>query len=361
MDQKRLFTFILFFCSLISCKRSSDILVEVKEVDFRNKTSDIIHGEEIISIPGVSDYLLFDSLLMFITSDPSGQLKVYNSNTMKALGSFCSKGRARNEFQKALLVTNQIYSNENGHTILPLNNYTHEIREIDVTESLAQGKTVIVGISENANAGEGATIYLDNNLDYRFEYTKNKYEYDEKKRGVPCVYTVIQPSGKRTKIKVFNSKMDVTNEKFDLAPYTGNLYKHPSRNLVVERFSYMEYLLFFDFDSDKRYAVHQIDALTFADIYDKKTRRENDYSFTDVATTENYLLLLYWRGDYYLDVPDKNGANEVLVFDWEGNYIKGFKFDRTIIRIEYDETHQILYALDENETLYKYDWKDLLP
>lgn len=361
MGKKKVFTFIMIICSMVSCKRSSDLLVEVKELDFRNKTSDVVHGEEIISIPGVSEFLLFDSLFMFITSDPSGELKVYNSNTMKHIGSFCAKGRARNEFQKALLITNQIYCNEKGHIILPLNNYIHEIREIDITESLAQGKTVIAGICENTNDGAGATIFLDNNLDYKFVYTKNKYEYDEKKRGVPCLYTVIQPSGKKSKIKVFNSKMDVTNEKYDLSPYTGNLYKHPSRNLVVEKFSYMEYLLFFDFDSDQKYAIHQADALSFADVYEKNTRREKDYSFTDVATTENYLLVLYWRGDYYLDVPDKKGANEVLVFDWEGNYIKGFKFDRPIIRIEYDETRHILYGLDENETLYRYDWKNLLP
>lgn len=357
----RNFIFILILiCSAISCKRNPDILVEVKESDFRNKTDVVINGEQVLNVIGASGCLLFDTLFMVITNDPSSQLKVFSSNTLKPIGSLCPKGRARNEFIKAILPPNQVYYNELGHVILPLMNYDAEVKEVDVTESLIEGKTIIKGVVEYSSAG-GTTIYLDNRLDYRFEYISNKYEYDEERKGVPSLYTVVQPNGKKKEIKIFDDKMDIKSERNEIYPYIGVMYKHPSRNLVVQPFSYMEYLLYFDFDSDTQFAIHQKDALSFNDLFDRKNKRENYYSFTDAATTENYFIILYWRGDYFLDVPDRKGAEEVLVFDWNGNYMNGFKLDRQISRIEYDEKKHILYGLEsKEEKIYAYNLEDYL-
>ena len=58
-------------------------------------------------------------------------------------------------------------------------------------------------------------------------------------------------------------------------------------------------------------------------------------------------------GDYH--VP------EVLIFFFFCKYINGFKLDRFVTNIEYDETKNVLYALDYKEQLYAYDLSGLLP
>ena len=59
--------------------------------------------------------------------------------------------------------------------------------------------------------------------------------------------------------------------------------------------------------------------------------------------------------------PNRKGNNEVLIFDWDGNYISGFKLDRQLSRIEYDEINHTLFGLDSNETIYAYDLEGILP
>lgn len=361
MLTKRL-SFILIVCCIISCNKNPNILVDVHEMDFKNKTSDIIHGHVAIQdIPGANNILQFDTLLLVFTSNPSGQLRIYNSFTMDYLGSFCQEGRAKNEFTKALPTTNQIFFNDKGHIILPLVNSPDELKEVDITESLVQGHTVVLSTRECLRFNKGVVIYLNNNFDYKFEFIRNKYEANEEKTGVPSVYTLIEPSGKKKKLKIFSAPMDVSSEKSEAMPYSGTLYKHPSRNIVVQNFSYMEYLLFFDFDSENRFAIHQKDALSFNDTFDRRSRNESYVSFSDASTTNNYLLFLYWRGDYFLNVPNRKGNNEVLIFDWDGNYISGFKLDRQLSRIEYDEINHTLFGLDSNETIYAYDLEGILP
>ena len=347
--------------ALLSCKEKSKFLVDVHELDFRNKTSNVIHGQTAISeIPGVDEFVLFDTLLIFDTNDPSGQLKVYSKNSYRLLGAYCPMGRARNEFINTLPTTDQIYYNRQGHVVFPVMDKPDVLKEVDITESLTQGYTVVLDVRECLPFNKGVVVYLDNNLDYKFEFVRNKFEAHEEKNSVPSIYRLIEPSGKETELEIFSSMVDNISEKRSIAPYSGTLYKHPDRNIVVQNFSYMEYLLFFDFDKGTRFAIHQKDAPTFDGVYEGKGR-EDYFSFTDAATSDKYFMIIYWRGDYFLDVPKREGNNEVLVFDWNGKYITGFKMDRKVSRIEYDESRHILYALDATETLYAYDLNGKLP
>jgi hypothetical protein len=348
---------VLLSLFIASCnEQPSNFNVKTRELSFRNKTKDVIHGKAIMEVPGVRDILLIDSLFLFPTIDPAGGLKVYSANTFRLLGSFCKEGRARNEFQRGRLLTKQVYHNQDGHVILPFCDAPTIVKEVDVTESILQGHTVVLSVMDN----EGNTVFLDNAMNKRFVFISNKFEYDDEKNDVPSIYALKDTLGNARTFKIFNSMVDHISEKYFTAPYRGALYKHPHRNLVVQTFSYMEYLLFFDFDKDLIYATHEKSALSFDGVYDKSVRRDNDFAFTDGTSTDNYILVLYWRGDYYFNVPNREGPNELLVFDWDGNYINGFKMDRQILRIEYDEKRHILYAIDDNETLYRYDMTGLI-
>ena len=349
---------VLFPQFVTSCnKLQSKFNVNTHEQSFRNKTKGVIHGESILDVPGVRDIILIDSLFLFSTNDPAGQLKVYSTNTRRLLGSFCMEGRARNEFLRGRMLTKQVYHNEEGHVILPFSDAPYIVKEVDVTESLSQGHTVVLSVTAN----EGNTIFLDNDINKKFVFISNKFEYDEEKNDIPSIYALKDTLGNARTFKIFNSMVDNISEENSVAPYRGSLHKHPDRNLVLQTFSYMEYLMFFDFDKDTIFAIHEKSALSFDEVLDKSVHRDNYLAFTDGASTENYFLVLYWRGDYYLEVPNREGPNELLVFDWAGNYITGFKMDKQILRIEYDEKRHILYAIDEGETLYKYDMTSLIP
>lgn len=342
---------------LISCKRDSDITAVVHEIDYKNKTQDVISGRFIDEIVGASNIVVFDTLIMVHTLNPDGQLLVYSSNTLELLGSFCKKGRAKNEFIRASVATEQAYY-RNGHVILVVFDVPDTFKEVDITESIKKGVTVVVSTEQCSSMANSEMMVLGNNYASRYEFVRNIYdgdEYSEDITKVPTRYSVYK-NGKKKDLKFFRKIMnsDVQNKTL---PYIGSLYKHPERNLVVQSFQRMDYLLFMDFDRNDFFAIHQTGSLSFKDNFKYKEDSNTALFFTDGASSSDYLMILYRQGDYTLKETAGNWLPELLVFDWDGNYITGFKLDRKVRSIEYDEKHKVLYALGGPtwESLYAYD------
>lgn len=342
----------------ISCNSDPNILVDVHEVDFLNKTGDIIEGKLVKSeILGATNIVVFDTLIMVNTKNPEGQLQVFSSNTLEHLGSFCKMGRARNEMLKAYVPTEQAYY-RNGHLILVMIDAPRTFKEVDITASLQSGNTEIISTQECLPVGDGEFMLLGNDFNYRYEFQRNTYGIEDSK-AVPTKYTLYK-YGEKRELKFFNTLMDIGPELNKLVPYTGDLFKHPNKNLVVQNFTCMDYLLYMDFDVDKYFAVHQIGSTTFNDTYVFDKSQMPAY-FTDGASSSKYLMFLYRQGEYTQKTTYGNWYPELLIFDWEGNYITGFKIDREIRFIEYDEIHNVLYGINNDEELYAYDMAKIIP
>lgn len=356
---KRVFYCLVLFALLItSCNRNSDIMTDVHEMDYRNQTQDVISSRTAIhDILGANNLIVFDTLVMITASDPDGQLQVYSSNTLDCLGKFCKRGRANNEFNRATASTEQAFYRD-GHVILVVVDVPNILKEVDVTASIQKGSTVVVSTQECFPLTDGEFMILGNDYSNRYEYARNVYNnVDEQITKVPSRYTLYK-DGKKKELKFFRSLMESEVENKTL-PYIGSLYKHPQRNMVVQSFQRLDYLLFMDFDNNDYYAIHQEGSLSFNDTFKKRDQR-SALHFTDGASSSDCIMLLYWQGDYTLKDTDGN-LPELMVFDWDGNYVSGFKMDRRARAIEYDEKHKVLYGLCEGEDLYAYDMEGLLP
>lgn len=358
MKHKNDFILVILISLLtMSCHNNNpNILVDVQEVDFLNKTDDVMEGKLVKSeIFGATNIVVFDTLIMVITNNPEGQLQVFSSNTLEPLGKFCKKGRAKNEMLKTSATTEQSYYRD-GNLILALFDAPNKFKEIDITASLQSGNTVIISSQENP-VENGEFMLLGNDFKCRYEYERDIFGIEEA-TDIPTRYTVYE-DGKKRELKFFNTLMDIEPKEKSL-PYIGSLYKHPQRNLVVQSFQRMDYLLFMDFDSDKYFAIHQIGSTTFNDTF-LSEKSQMPAHFTDGASSSKYLMFLYCYGDYTQKTTAGDWYPELLVFDWDGNYITGFKMDRAITRIEYDEIHKVLYGMNLDEELYAYEMEKVLP
>lgn len=353
------FLVVLISLFTMSCNRDPNIQVDVREVNFLNKTGNVIEGKLVKSeILGSTDIIVFDTLLMVTTSNPEGQLQVFSLNSLEYLGSFCKQGRARNEMSRAMFASEQVYY-KNDHVILVLFEPPSTLKEVNVTASIQNGKTEIINSLETRIiANDGEVIFLGNNYDnnYRFEYERNIFGVNEV-TDVPTRYTVYK-DGKKRELKFFKTLINTESDK--TLPYRGYLHKHPKKNLIVQSFQNMDYLLFMDFDADKYFAIHQRGSITFNDTYIHSKSKMTPH-FTDAAKSSEYLMFLYRQGEYTQKTTADNFYPELLVFDWDGNYITGFKMDRKLNRIEYDEINKVLYGRNIEEELYAYDMENLIP
>ena len=347
--------FLLMVVSITSCGiRNTDICTEVKEIDFLDKTETTIKGVKIKQLIGASNIDINDTLLLITTTIPEGQLEVYNTNTLELLGSFCRKGRGRNEIVRMMGITQTFISN--GHLIAMVFDDACHLYEVDITESIEKGNTIIRNIYDSSRI-MGNTFILGEDFNYRIEYIVNE-ELNGKMKKYPYSFKVYD-GNREEDLTFFKSRMRVDDEGINHVPYQSAVIKHPCKNLIVQKFMRMDYLLFLDFENNKNYAVHQTGSLSFNDTYS----REEPWAlhFTGCAPSSKYLMIMYRNGAYTRDTMDGDyHIQELLIFDWEGNYITGAKMDRFINRICYDERHNCLYALNFEEELYRYDLAEIL-
>ena len=353
---------------MFSCSSKPNLMLPTRQVDYRNKSEITIKGRLVINdVLGAERMMVFDTLLMVTCNNPASQLMVYSTNTLQPIGGFCTRGRAGNEFLRLYSTTEQRYYDENHHVIVPLVDYMDVIKEVDVTESLNEQRTVIKKTTDIMPFVDVITVFLDNDTDNRFLYEnavtttrveENNRIHELDKTRIPVRISTQKAGDEMQEIPLFRRKVDVSDERDAIMPYAALIKKHPQRNLIVYECLNMDYLLFIDLDdNEKSFAIHQKGSTTFDDTY-----IDSGEYFIGCATATDYLFVLYYHGDYTLKNKDSGQMlPELLAFDWTGNLIKSFKMDREIFGLAYDELHKILFCLNTTEDLYAYDLNGMIP
>ena len=349
---------LLIALFLFSCKRDTDIQVPVRDVDYVDKTVDAPKDSVVMEILGSNRIFVRDTFLIATTNDADGQLKVYSTNSWSLLGSFCKKGRARNEMLQFDIIPEQTYYKDD-HLIVLVQEQRSAFIEVDITESLKRGYTVVQNIEETPSLNDGQVIFLDHDLNKRIESKYLDFDPESRSRIMPVRYYLVSDN-KPKELKFFKSPMKTVENYDKRMPYSGGIFKHSSRNLVVKMFTGMDYLLFMDLDSTNYFAIHQQGSLTFEGVYDSEVEAFAPH-FALSTTSEDFFMLTYFHGSYSIDAlrSDKGFLPEILAFDWNGNYLTGLKMKHPIKGMGYDELHKMLYVLDFEDKLHAYDFKDV--
>ena len=306
------------------------------------------------------------------------------SDELELKGRFCTKGRARNEFLGSpRWYSNQILRSAQGDALIPIVDIGQGLKVMDLQKSLENQSTVIsmqndytgLNVIEFDNNGHRARmmsavyyLFLDNNISNRFEKFHPLYLDDIVNSELS--YAVTHDT---TRVKHFKLLSDFGERDADFTG--GGLFKHPGRNLIIQPFTDMDYILFFDLDNDRSFAIHQFGSLSFDD---ELPGMNEDYTiaadgsivpneivlhFSAAACTESFFMITYFAGDYSIDVPEMSkAAPELLFFDWDGNFLKSVKLDTRVSNISYDERRKILYGVDrENDRIVSFDLTWVVP
>lgn len=372
MKRSLFFPFFFILCSLISCKKH--FAYEVKEIDFVNKSDTLIDGVIVdISLPaGIEDFTMCDSIFLFLTEDVSAQLVAYSAKDGRLLGRFCSKGKAKYEIITPTMISHQVFKDSNGAILLPLREQRAAIKMVNITESLKRNRTVISDVRECSST---YYILLDNDINNTLEFFSAKFNYYYNDVIEPP-YFEIKRDGNEEGIKINMYPKIMNLEKLSDADlfYHGSMYKHPSRNMVVQPFVCMDYMLFMDIDNNKYFAVHQIGSMSFDDyipatytVGEEELKimhegRELPYYFGDTFCAESFIMSLYRAGDYCLNVEEGDKiCPELIILDWDGNFKKSIKLGKEVHYISYDSNTMTMYGVDvAEEIMYSFDLTDVI-
>lgn len=379
-----MFISLLLVCS---CKnKNTRFVIDVHEIDFVNMSELTIQGVAVdASLPlGIRGIIVCDSMIVLLSQNNLAQVTVYNTK-WQLLGDFCSIGRARNEFiSPPFLMSNQFFKRNDGHILIPLIEGRQGIKVVDITQSLTAGSTVIASqkdhdtyeIIEFEDNGQKVRlkndvhcIYLDNDIDHTFQWY-HPIMYKGETVG-ESTYLI-----RHDTIQIKSMKVLADFNTDDFYYYQGVLYKNPEHNIIIQPFSWMDYIIFFDLDNDKIFAIHQSGSLSFDNqlpaigLNEKTDNNGKTFyqstripHFGDASCTSSYFITLYSAGDYSTNTLSNKDRllPELLIFNWNGKFLKSVKLDTSIDKIAFDEKMKILYGLDVTEDrLYKFDLSNVL-
>lgn len=358
-----------------SCaNRDKLLLLDVREVDYRNHSDFVLEGKPIdIESMGLEDIIFCDSFLLVVSSDPNGMMKVYDSKSFKEVARFCYKGRARNEFISMMPFKQQYV--KDGKTIIPIMDNENVLKELDFTSSIQQNSTVVTqadwsaigvynllkqnNLDELPKSGDCPPVspdcysLIDNDVNTLFYYVNNIF-------NAPSFGVVDIQKQKKTEMEVYSEMMDNLSKDYHYI-YSGKTIKHPERNIFIHTLDKLNYIYYFDLETNRNFAIHQKGTYTIDDELSDFELKEIGRAFTNGLCTEDFFMVIYIGGDYYVESPEESKAPELLLFDYEGNYLCGAKLMQAIHRIAYDSITKTLYGADTSEEkIYSYDFTELI-
>ena len=380
-----LLPFAVTLSLLLSCKENPDL--EVREIDYINKSEKLIKAVPVdVQLPLVVYCTIScDNLNIVLGEDPKGYVFVY-SDDWKLLDVFCHQGRARNEFlQRPGMIKKQVFKDANGHLQLPLQDEA-SIKVLDITESLNTHRPVISQIRdflpydytpvrvdqyEVQLQTDLQYLFLDNDIYHTLELTQGFNFLDDKAKCV-AKYSIRHDTTFMDVPQVLVKMQDMAGPQPE-SKFGREFFKHPNKNLIIETFYLLDYIMFYDLDKDRSFAIHQTGYPTFLDdpeiIPHYNEKGEHDYDvearacFGQALTTDSYFLVFFYGGDYSLSDENKDYPQpELLLFDWDGNFKKSVKLDTYIDAATFDQEKKILYGVpigQEEETLLSFDLSHL--
>jgi hypothetical protein len=133
--------------------------------------------------------------------------------------------------------------------------------------------------------------------------------------------------------------------------YQGVLCANPSANYYALGTSYCDNLEFFRIENDKVTLIRKYETYDVDGAYNQTIMLSDDckMAYKGAYGTNKYCYMLYSGKKYGEKSSRSTGGNIIIVFDWNGTFIRSFKSEKTIISICVNETDDILYAVTYNQ------------
>ena len=361
------YLFLAVLLSVYSCgNKPQYIIPEVKEISFADQERGFVEPVKMDYCPmGVFDIMSYDKYLFFITQNKNAYLRVYDVEKGAEVAALCQQGRANNEFNFPIFFNSEQAYTVNGEIMLPIKDNQSSLKEINITQSIDNQRTVINRTASCIQNTSSHLAFVDDDFSRTFVSdlklssaeprvsvisSDSKFVSDLKLSSAepaqPVKFYIQGADEQKTDVPAFKDVMNGSDQFAICNYYSGVLIKHPSRNIMTYSMAYLNYVLFFDLDTGKTFAIHQKGSETL----DKEvTENPNLLHFGDATASDDYYFTFYFAN--CRKNPEADYVCEVLAFDWDGNYVGGFKTNTAIHRIAYNEKTKSLYCVNIGEEL----------
>jgi len=303
-----------------------------KKTDF-DYTQNIIHVkgeplqiEELIGNPYSITHI--DTLLIYCDRYKGKSLSVFDLKNNRFVGRFVSEGQGPNEVIPLLFLfpypqKDKLYTYQRDMAIIsifdvPNFQMQNNIKIASRPTSMQKAKDYYIGMGIFDKGRFG--IY-DNNGE--FLYTGGTYPYQGEGMKISTAYTL----------------------------YQGQICANPEKNYFAAGCLFSDHISFYEVTENEVILRKEYYSYDTTVGYTNRLEIKNNsiLNYTWAFGTASYYYMLF-SGKTYGETGKTGGGHYIIVFDWQGNYVKTYNTDYEIYTFCVDENNNCIYAtaLDEN-------------
>lgn len=303
------------------------------------KDSLILNGEIIVrDIFGAIDIEVVDGYVVLITPRKENVFCVYNLQG-DSLSAFGVRGNGPNDLVNCRL--NGQREIEGGNALMWINDVSSaRLNRLNITQSVVRGSCLFDKIistypmSMNAFFISDSLILAENMGQDNF----HMISYNPLLNKEISSEQLYSPSVKEGVFSYYKSAWRISNDK---------------NRMVSVMFSINE-VNFWNRYTGSRFSCSIGPFVPIDKLVDEKTQLEKQTYYCDVKTTDRFVYALYMNQSHDIAYLEEKPM-EVHVFDWDGQFVKRFILPQYILGIAVDADDKMIYGLEEDSAIYKYN------
>lgn len=318
-----LFVLILFSCN--QNNKNDTIILKHEEI----KIEDMIIGYA-RSIKNI------DSFLIVLDYKNEALFHLVNINKMQYKGIFGIKGEGPKDFIHPVGLTQYAV-----HSLCCYDLMNRKISEISIHNDSISSKTIM-----KCDTLTNFNIIPGNNNSYIGvgSYQDSMFKIINKEGQIIKGY-FSYPSKDKDEAKI--------PENIRAMAYQGQIDINPSRNKFAYATSYAKQLYFFSIKENRIQTIKEIKesypqyipdtSQGTSAVFDRKA----PFGFTDIIT-DKYIYALYSGKSFEKHRLKCSEGNNLLIYNWEGDLVKEYEFDISVLCFCVNEKNNIIYAIANN-------------
>lgn len=360
-----LFSFILACMIICSCN-SKDCYYHPDNVVLADSTNiaDTLRGEALQPKFGtISELYYVNERLIALTDKSSQFFQICKPEVDTCVISFGEYGHSRDEFIDMPLEL-YIKKHNNGHDLYLSDNNGRITKIIDFEASIANKKPIVRKIIKHPHEKTGYDYHIFYLASDKYTYYK-ELSYNDARDNIyfPPEYGFCSPKETLVK-KIYPTIIPTSDNTIRSIAYAGKTEISPNSQKIVLMHHFTDILDIVDNEHKTITGVMHKGSISFdyfleINSFDSMDMSVNGFNI-DVSVTDNHIFVLktYMTIKEILEgeaIGDVNYKPFLVIYDWNGNALQKMVIDNGLRSIAYNEGEHILYGVDDNGTLFKYN------
>jgi hypothetical protein len=309
---------------------------------------------ESMNIIGVSDFRVYDSLLVLSTKDKEGALSFLSLPDEHFLGKFLTLGQGPNEFHFNPMFTQITFFEEEGVRFAWIYDMlTGKLYKMNIDKSISNNQ-LSMSVYEKLPPSLFDFCVIDSVTFFCKEMANEQQQI-----------RYIWDKGEKTTLphleKLNLATIRDEGESFDINLLSTIVKYNVLKGRIVESNACLNYINLYSLDGSFEKTIcigdklDNIDKIQNIDMWDRID------TFGDLRLFPQFWGVLYKNESMKDSQIDRKILPTIFLFDWDGNPLAELKLNRFITGFDIDMTNGYLYASDhQTDVFFKYDIRAIL-